>query len=77
MPINRDDVMRWVADYERAWRAEDAEAFGALFTENEAYRPSPYEPSERSAITRSRPSGWTTPAIPSRWTLRSWQSTAT
>ena len=44
--MNRDDVMRWVAGYERAWRAEDAEAVGQLFTETAAYRASPYAPSE-------------------------------
>ena len=46
MPVDRDDVMRWVADYERGWRAEDADAVGSLFTEDAAYRASPYEPSE-------------------------------
>ncbi len=44
--MNRDDVMRWVAEYERAWRESDRLAVGGLFTEDAAYRPSPYEPSE-------------------------------
>ena len=34
------------ASYERAWRDGDRNAVGALFTEDAAYRPSPYEPSE-------------------------------
>ena len=46
MSISRDDVTRWVAEYERAWRGEDANAVGALFAEDAAYRASPYEPSE-------------------------------
>jgi len=44
--MNRDDVMRWVAGYERAWRDGDLAAVGELFTEDARYRPSPYEPSE-------------------------------
>jgi hypothetical protein len=46
MAVSRADVMRWVADYERAWRDEDAEAVGRLFIEDAAYRASPYDPSE-------------------------------
>ena len=44
--MNRDDVMRWVEGYERAWRESDRLAVDTLFTEDAAYRPSPYEPSE-------------------------------
>jgi ketosteroid isomerase-like protein len=44
--MDREAVSRWVAEYERAWRADDADAVDALFTENAAYRRSPYEPSE-------------------------------
>jgi ketosteroid isomerase-like protein len=44
--MDRDDVMRWVAGYERAWREGDLDAVERLFTEHAAYRPSPYEPSE-------------------------------
>jgi hypothetical protein len=43
---SRDDVMRWVAGYERAWRAGDVSAVAGLFTEEARYRRSPYEPSE-------------------------------
>jgi ketosteroid isomerase-like protein len=43
---SRDDVMRWVAGYERAWRAGDVSAVAGLFTQDARYRRSPYEPSE-------------------------------
>jgi ketosteroid isomerase-like protein len=38
--------MRWVRDYERAWRADDAGAVRGLFTDDAAYRASPYEPAQ-------------------------------
>lgn len=41
--MQRDDVMRWVSEYERAWRAEDVTAVAGLFTEDAQYRTSPYE----------------------------------
>jgi ketosteroid isomerase-like protein len=44
--VNRDDVMRWVTGYERAWRDGDREAVVRLFTEDARYRPSPYEEPE-------------------------------
>ncbi len=44
--MNADDVMRWVAEYERAWREGDLGAVEQLFTEDAHYRPSPYEESE-------------------------------
>ena len=44
--MNRDDVMRWVREYERAWRADDAGAVRELFTDDAAYRASPYEQPE-------------------------------
>ena len=43
----RDEVARWVADYERAWRHEDVDAVADLFATDAAYRVSPYEPSAR------------------------------
>jgi ketosteroid isomerase-like protein len=43
--MNSDDVMRWAADYERAWRAGDLDAVAGLFTEDARYRVSPYEES--------------------------------
>lgn len=44
--VDRDDVSRWVAGYEQAWRDGDLEQVGQLFTEDARYRPSPYEPPE-------------------------------
>ncbi len=35
--------MRWVAEYERAWRSGDAPAVVRLFTDDARYRTSPYE----------------------------------
>ena len=34
--------MRWVAEYERAWREGNVSAVAHLFTENAGYRVSPY-----------------------------------
>jgi ketosteroid isomerase-like protein len=45
MAMHRDDVMRWVGEYERAWRDGDRDAVVGLFTADGAYRVSPYEPS--------------------------------
>src|SRR5438309_11858742 len=44
--VDRDGVMRWVAEYERAWRSGDIVAVTRLFTEDARYRPSPYEEPE-------------------------------
>jgi ketosteroid isomerase-like protein len=44
--MDTDEVMRWVAAYERAWRAGDLDAVGELFTEDAHYRTSPYEPAK-------------------------------
>lgn len=44
--MDRESVMRWVADYEQAWRAGDLGAVATLFTEDARYRVSPYEESE-------------------------------
>jgi ketosteroid isomerase-like protein len=41
-PMERTTVMAWVDAYERAWRANDAAAIPALFTEDAHYRRSPY-----------------------------------
>jgi ketosteroid isomerase-like protein len=40
--VDRDRVMRWVADYERAWREGDVSGVARLFTESATYRVSPY-----------------------------------
>ena len=44
--MDREGAARWVGDYERAWRDDDAGAVERLFTADAAYRRSPYEPSE-------------------------------
>jgi SnoaL-like domain len=44
--MDRDGVMRWVAGYERAWRAADPAGVAELFTEDARYRRSPYSGSE-------------------------------
>ena len=44
--MERDEVMAWVAGYERAWRDGDLAAVEHLFTEDARYRASPYEDSK-------------------------------
>ena len=44
--MGRDEVMRWVAKYEQAWRAGDLAGVEQLFTAEANYRPSPYADSE-------------------------------
>jgi ketosteroid isomerase-like protein len=41
--VDRDDVMQWVAGYERAWRDRDLAGVPRLFTDEVRYRRSPYE----------------------------------
>jgi hypothetical protein len=41
--MTRDEVMRWVRAYERAWREADVDAVEVLFAEGASYRPSPYD----------------------------------
>lgn len=40
--IKRDDVMRWVEAYERAWTSNDRKDIEALFTEDARYFTAPY-----------------------------------
>ncbi|MGY1803999.1 YybH family protein [Blastococcus sp. SYSU D00922] len=40
--MDRDEVMRWVAEYERIWRSGDLAGVAGLFTEDARYRTSPY-----------------------------------
>jgi len=42
--VTRDDVMSWVAAYEKGWRAQDLSAVDRLFTEEARYLRSPYAP---------------------------------
>ena len=41
--MTREDVLRWVARYERAWREADLAAVEELFGDDARYRPSPYD----------------------------------
>jgi SnoaL-like domain len=40
--VDRDSVMQWVAEYERAWRSGDPAGVPGLFTEKVRYLVSPY-----------------------------------
>ena len=40
--MDREQVMRWVAAYEAAWRESDRHAVETLFTDDARYRRSPY-----------------------------------
>jgi len=40
--VDRESVLRWVAEYERAWRSGDVSGVTRLFTEDVRYRTSPY-----------------------------------
>jgi hypothetical protein len=41
--MDREQVMGWVAGYERAWRTGDLAGLATLFTENARYSRSPYQ----------------------------------
>jgi hypothetical protein len=43
--VDRDGVMRWVAEYERVWREGDLAGVARLFSDDARYRRSPYEES--------------------------------
>jgi ketosteroid isomerase-like protein len=45
--MNGNDVMTWVAAYERAWRHADLDALGTLFTHDATYSPAPYDETMR------------------------------
>jgi uncharacterized protein (TIGR02246 family) len=55
MSLDRAGVARWLTDYVEAWKSNDAEAIGALFSDDCAYR---YHPADeplrgREAIVTS------------------------
>jgi ketosteroid isomerase-like protein len=41
--VDRAELARWVADYERAWRTPGTDALSQLFTEDATYLASPFE----------------------------------
>lgn len=41
--MTHDEVQGWLDRYIQAWRSNDAETIGALFTDDVAYRYQPYE----------------------------------
>jgi hypothetical protein len=44
--VTSDDLWRWVAGYERAWRTAGTDALRALFAAGASYSPGPYEPAQ-------------------------------
>ncbi|MGH8869566.1 MAG: nuclear transport factor 2 family protein [Actinomycetes bacterium] len=42
--MTRDELERWVATYERAWRTAGTDVLADVFTEDVVYRMSPYDP---------------------------------
>jgi SnoaL-like domain len=45
--VDRPDLERWIADYERAWRTPGTEPLEALFVAEATYKNAPYEPPYR------------------------------
>jgi hypothetical protein len=41
--VTRDDLRRWIADYQRAWRTGGTEPLRTLFAAGASYSPGPYE----------------------------------
>ncbi len=56
MSLTRDDVQNWLGRYIEAWRADDPQAIGALFSPDAEYR---YHP-------------WDAPLVGRDETVRSW-----
>jgi nuclear transport factor 2 (NTF2) superfamily protein len=48
-PLTEEQAAAWVAAYERAWRAGDAEQAAALFTPDCVYRSHPFRAAEDAA----------------------------
>jgi len=40
--MSRADVEHWVAGYRQAWKSDDPEQIGGLFTDDATYLPSPF-----------------------------------
>ncbi len=51
--MSREEIERWIARYEDAWRSGDAEAAAELFTEDCVFRSHPFrEPEDAREYTR-------------------------
>jgi len=51
--VSREEVERWIARYEEAWRGGDTDAATALFTEDCLFRSHPFrEPEDAREYTR-------------------------
>lgn len=47
-----DALRHWLDNYEKAWRSNDAETIGALFTDDAVYRWHPWDTPEDGAVGR-------------------------
>jgi hypothetical protein len=45
--VSREQLQRWVAGYERAWRSAGTDTLGALFAARASYRTAPFEEPHR------------------------------
>jgi hypothetical protein len=52
--MDRDQVARWVAAYQTAWRAAGTEALAGIFAANATYRQGPYEEPVRGLAAIAR-----------------------
>jgi ketosteroid isomerase-like protein len=52
--MNRSDVQAWLDHYIEAWRSNDRDQIGALFTENATHRWHPYDAEDKLARGRDR-----------------------
>ncbi len=52
--MDRNDVLDWIAEYERAWRSAGTEPLGALFAEDATYRMSPWREPARGLAEIAR-----------------------
>jgi ketosteroid isomerase-like protein len=52
--MDRDQVTRWLAAYEAAWRAPGTQALAGIFTADATYRPSPYKEAIRGLAAIAR-----------------------
>ncbi|MDQ6714221.1 MAG: nuclear transport factor 2 family protein [Candidatus Dormibacteraeota bacterium] len=50
MPLTKERVAAWLADYVRAWDTYDSETIGSLFTEDATYAYHPFEEPVRGRL---------------------------